>query len=341
MSSSSSEQTGDESFTLVTNKKNLKRKSRKNTSNSSSDDQSDAKSVKKAAATQLQPIVLASSNDRPLSSINPTTIDRCLRKSIGQYESCKPIRSGNLIINCKTSNQVKTLLNLDCLSDNNISFPIKSSAAITPCAKEVIYNVLLDISNNELLICLKEHHVKYIKRFQIKSVLNGKSVFNDTKTVLLQFNNDVLPPFVRIGSLNFQVKQYVPKPLRYFKCNRFGHTSTNCTGKERCSKCGGDHKIENCQITIAKCVNCNGNHSAASKECPRYQKEVQVLKIQTDEKLTYAEAAKQYKARGSGDSIQYSNSSVYRYNSLCNNNAPCHQMTLLRNSVQVKTNHKV
>ena len=127
MSSSSSEQTGDESFTLVTNKKNLKRKSRKNTSYSSSDDQSNAKSVKKAAATQLQPIVLASSNDRPLSSINPITIDWCLRKSIGQYESCKPIRNGNLIINWKTSNQVKTLLNLDCLSDNNISFPIKSS----------------------------------------------------------------------------------------------------------------------------------------------------------------------------------------------------------------------
>ena len=287
MSSSSSEQTGDESFTLVTNKKNLKRKSRKNTSNSSSDDQSNAKSVKKAAATQLQPIVLASSNGRPLSSINPLT-----------------------------------LLNLDCLSDNNISFPIKSSLVTPPCAKGVIYNVPLDIPNNELLICLKKHHVKYVKRFQIKSVLNGKSVFNDTKTVLLQFHNDVLPPFVRIGYLNFPVKQHVPKPLRCFKSNRFGHTSTNCRGKERCSKCGGDHKIENCQITIAKCVNCNGNHSAASKECPRYQKEVQVLKIQTDKKLAYAEAAKQCKARGSGDSIQYSNSSVYRYNSVRNNNAP-------------------
>ena len=69
-------------------------------------------------------------------------------------------------------------------------------------------------------------------------------------------------------------------------------------------------------------MNCNGNRSAASKECPRYQKEVQVLKIQTDIKLTYAEAAKQYKARGSCDSIQYSNSSVYRYNSVRNNNAP-------------------
>ena len=200
-------------------------------------------------------------------------------KSIGQYQSCKPIRNGNLIINCKTSNQVQTLLNLDCFSNNNIFFPVKSSLVAPPYAKEVICNVPFAIPNNELQICLKEHHVKYVKRFQMKSVLNGKSVFNDTKTVLSQFDNDVLPPFVRIGYLNFPVKQYVPKLLRCFKCNRFGHTSTNYRGKERCSECGGDHKIENWQIANAKCVNCNGNHSASSKECPRYQKEVQVLKV--------------------------------------------------------------
>ena len=107
--------------------------------------------MKKAAATQLQPIVLASSNDRPLSSINPITIDRCFRKSIGLYESCKPIRNGNLIIDCKTSNQVKTLLNLDRLSDNNISFLIKSSIVTPPFAKGVIYDVLLDIRTANML----------------------------------------------------------------------------------------------------------------------------------------------------------------------------------------------
>ena len=41
--------------------------------------------------------------------------------------------------------------NLDCLSDNNISFLIKSSLVTPPCAKGVIYNVPLDIPNNELL----------------------------------------------------------------------------------------------------------------------------------------------------------------------------------------------
>jgi len=38
--------------------------------------------------------------------------------------------------------------------------------------------------------------------------------------------------------LNFKTKQYIPKPIRCFKCNRFGHVTIYCEGKERCSKCG-------------------------------------------------------------------------------------------------------
>ena len=88
--------------------------------NSSSDELSNSK--KKAATTQRRPVILQTSlgdkGGRPLASYNPITIDRCLGKAIRQYESCKPIRNGNLLIICKTSNQVKTLLDLDSLSDS-------------------------------------------------------------------------------------------------------------------------------------------------------------------------------------------------------------------------------
>ena len=43
-----------------------------------------------------------------------------------------------------------------------------------------------------------------------------------------------------------------------------------------------------------KCANCNGNHSAPSKICPKYLREAQVLKYQTEKKLTYAEASRKY-----------------------------------------------
>ena len=43
-----------------------------------------------------------------------------------------------------------------------------------------------------------------------------------------------------------------------------------------------------------KCANCNSNHSAASKICPKYLREAQVLQYQTGKKLTYAETCRKY-----------------------------------------------
>ena len=59
-------------------------------------------------------------------------IDRCLRKFIGEYEFCKPIRNGNLIVMCKSSIQMNILLNQDYFSDgitgtSNLSVVIKAN----------------------------------------------------------------------------------------------------------------------------------------------------------------------------------------------------------------------
>ena len=110
---------------------------------------------------------------------------------------------------------------------------------------------------------------------------------------MLQFRCPELPNTVQVGYLYFNVKQYIPQPLRCFKCNRFGHVAANCRNKERCAKCGNDNKTISCNIDVLRCVNCNGNHSATSKECPRYINEAQVLKVKVEKKITYAEACKQ------------------------------------------------
>ena len=286
-------------FSVVTNKKGLKHKSQKHKSypNSSCDELLNFNY--KAATTQLRPVILQANlgdkGGRPLASYNPITIDRCLGKTIGQYESWKPIRNGNLLIICKTSNQVKTLLDLDSLSDSaGNSIPIIASTTKPPGARGVIYNVPLNITNDELLECLKQFQVNNIKRFKFKDA-EGKRT--DTKTVLLHFDCPDLPPQVQLGYLKNNVKQYIPMPVRCFKCNRFGHIAEKCRGKERCAKCGKEHNTSSCSITnviAMKCANCNGNHSAASKICPKYIQEAQVLKYQTEKKLTYAEACWKY-----------------------------------------------
>ena len=99
------------------------------------------------------------------------------------------------------------------------------------------------------------------------------------------------------------MKQYVPRPLRCFKCNRYGHVTGHCRGKLHCSSCGGEHKYSVCSAAAPKCPNCEGGHSANDKICPRYKRETEI-QIKTEAKLSYADACK---AHGIGRSLPVPN----------------------------------
>ena len=43
------------------------------------------------------------------------------------------------------------------------------------------------------------------------------------------------------------------------------------------------------------CLNCKGNHSSNDCSCPRYKCQEKVLKIKSENNITYAEAAEQYR----------------------------------------------
>ncbi len=69
---------------------------------------------------------------------------------------------------------------------------------------------------------------------------------------------------VTLGYMSYNVREYVPKPLRCLDCQRFGHTALNCKEKRRCARCGEDHEYEKCRRKVQlKCCNWGGNHSVA------------------------------------------------------------------------------
>ena len=48
-----------------------------------------------------------------------------------------------------------------------------------------------------------------------------------------------------------KVGQYIPNPLRCYKCQKYGHDEDNCGGREVCGKCGQqnpDYRINDCQF---------------------------------------------------------------------------------------------
>jgi len=225
----------------------------------------------------LLPVVLESKTGRELKAYSPVFIHNCLEKCIGSYNGCSPLRNGNLIVKCCSVQQMTALLQCTKMTDGAVSVKIAAVSMRPLGARGVIYNVPLDISTDDLVACLASQGVKSVKRFRFKS--SDSSELKDSKSVFLQFDTAVVPGEVKIGYLFFRVKQHVPRPLRCFKCNRYGHVAGHCRGKLRCSMCSGEHNNSECSAAAPKCPNCEGGHSANDKICPIYKRETEILKL--------------------------------------------------------------
>jgi len=118
----------------------------------------------------------------------------------------------------------------------------------------------------------------------------------DSTTMLRQFTQPKIPEEVRVGYLQFKVKQYFLQPLCCFKCNRYGHVANHCKGKERCSNCGGADSWKNYDSHDKRCPNCKCNHSAANTAFSLYKRESEIVKIKTVCNITYAEACRKQRS---------------------------------------------
>lgn len=99
------------------------------------------------------------------------------------------------------------------------------------------------------------------------------------------FNGEILLTKVTLGYLSYNVREYIPKPVRCYNCQRFRHLAKVYKGKKRCARCGGNHGYEECNRSAhPKCCNCGGNHSVAvmsSNAVMRREREIQQIKTQS------------------------------------------------------------
>jgi len=97
----------------------------------------------------------------------------------------------------------------------------------------------------------------------------------DSELVILEFEEEVLPKNLTLGFMSYSVREYVPKPMRCYNCQRFGYTSMTCKGR-RCARCGEDHEYGHCNHEQQKCCNCGGSHSVAYGGCEVMRREIEV-----------------------------------------------------------------
>ncbi|XP_014891407.1 uncharacterized protein LOC106949576 isoform X3 [Poecilia latipinna] len=224
-----------------------------------------------------------------VKKIDPLKLTKALKAHIGEIKHAKILRDGNLLIGCNSEGQVEKAKKLGGLCKVKIRAVVKVGEKINNESKGIITGVPLSVNMKDLVENLKERN-KEIKG--ARRMTRGAERI-ETETVLLEFETKEMPREVFFGLIRFSVREYMPKPVRCFNCQEFGHIAKMCKGKRRCARCSGDHEYGKCGVGVKpKCCSCGGEHSVAFWGCEVMKQQTIVQKTKVAQKVTYAEACK-------------------------------------------------
>lgn len=123
-------------------------------------------------------------------------------------------------------------------------------------------------------------------------------VLEKTNSFILTFNASGVPETVKVGYLVLNVRLFIPRPIRCYKCQYYGHPAKFCSKEEVCSNCCEEgHKSDVCSGQTT-CRNCkSSNHFSWSTECVVFKAEQEVIRIKVTEGISMWEAKNLCKAR--------------------------------------------
>lgn len=230
-------------------------------------------------------VVIKFKEGNELNNVSLSALTCGLKKSVGEVEMAKILRDGRLLIKCKDIGQRDKAMRVQSICNKSVSEARLFGEGRR--ARGVISGIPLGEKLEDLKKNIKGGTVVEVKRLKMNK--NGEKV--DSTSVLLEFQEEKLPPRVMIGFMSFSVREFIPPPVRCYKCQRYGHIAKVCKGKQRCGKCAGNHEYGQCgDNVVRKCCNCGGDHTAAYGGCPIRKKAVEVQQVRVEHNLTYAEA---------------------------------------------------
>lgn len=222
-------------------------------------------------------------------------LSTAIKKKVGEVSMAKTLRDGSLLIICTSEEQKRKALRIEKICET-----VVVERKIVGESK-VVRGVITGIPVGEDLGKLKQNicggTVEKLKR--LMRTVEGQRV--ESMSLLVEFGGDALPGRVLIGCMSYPVRPYVPPPLRCFKCQRYGHVAAVCRGNQRCPRCGGDHRFEECRNeAVRKCCNCGGEHAVTFGGCEVRKRAVEIQQVKTTSNVTYAEAVKKVQGQSGG-----------------------------------------
>jgi len=262
---------------------------------SESDNEDDVKQLKTSEVHIPTPLFLTvkhADESLSLSRVSPFVVNKAFVAEGGSPAAIRKLRNGTILVEAINENQARKYLKMKGFFDQ-AAVVVEPHPTLNSSKGIVFSRELVDCSVEELKEELKNElvtDVVRITRFE-------NNVQTPTTGIILTFASPNAPKKIKAGYLSLSVRPYFRNPQRCFKCQKFGHSSKGCAGPEICSRCSvTGHDGKEC-TNEEHCANCKGEHQASSKNCRVYIEETDILKIATIEKLSFADAKKEYRRR--------------------------------------------
>lgn len=232
-------------------------------------------------------VIIKFKEGNDIRTISLVALTAGLKKAWGEIEMAKVLRDGSLLVKCKDIGQRDKVMRAQIICKQEIAEVRKFGER---GARGVISGVALGENLEEVKKNIKGGTILAVKRLMAKR--DGEKV--ESTSLLLEFKEQQLPERIMIGYMSFFVREFVPPPIRCFKCQRYGHVAAVCKSSQRCGKCGGKHEYGQCGEGVErKCCNCGGDHTAAYGGCPVRKRAVVVQQVRATKSISYAEAVKE------------------------------------------------
>lgn len=237
-------------------------------------------------------IVVSRKDENTFKNISPFFINKFITNTIGQVKNIKKLRDGNLLIETSNAKQTEKLLEITKFGDlfEVQATPHRSlnySRGVIRCF-DLQYSTIEEIKDE----------LKDIITDVIRIKVKKEGVEKYTHTYILTFSTPKPPETIKIGFLTVNVQPYIPNPIRCYNCLGFSHGTKDCKKGSICANCGQTRHSENsmCENTT-KCINCKGDHNALDRKCPTFLLQKEIKAIQANQKVSFTEAKKIYKAK--------------------------------------------
>lgn len=238
---------------------------------------------------------IAAENGRNLAEIDVIKGNRQLIQHLkGEPSNVTEMKNGKLLVEVKNRQQSNDIMKLKSLDGCEVRVEVHDK--LNRVKGTIYYQNRPNYTDEQLL--------KELERFDVIEIYRTKRKMNNilinSDIYIITFRNNYIPIEINIGWTKCKVREYIPRPRRCFKCQKFGHGSRTCRSEtDICVNCGGDRGKNHQQPCTeeTKCANCGQNHQASSMRCSKYLIEAEIISTQVKEKLRYIEAKRKVMAR--------------------------------------------